>query len=333
MRKPIRNALRKALPGIALFLCLGCRPGAEGATAGSPVKLSLAVYPGPYSALIAVADRKGYFRDEGLDVSIRLHPSGKEALKAVTRGEAQAATVADFAFSAQVLAEPSVRILASIATTVGCQVVARRDRNIRIPSDLKGKRIGYTPDTVSGYFLYVFLLTEGIRHTDIRAVAVPAASQVEAVVSGDVDAVSAFEVYAFEAMKRLGEKGVSWNSQNNVAFHWLLASSESAVRSPEPLKRLLAALLKAEISVRTDEEEAMRIVAEEWKFDPAFLRQSWPDNRFDVSLSQSLVTSLQTYSRWEMRSKGRSGIPPDVLSWLHPGILEEVAPIKVTLFR
>jgi ABC-type nitrate/sulfonate/bicarbonate transport system substrate-binding protein len=160
-----------------------------------PLKLSLSVSPSTYSGLIAVADEKGYFKEAGLDVALDFQASGRGALDAVCRGKAQVATVADIAFSARASKEHSIRIFASIGTTVGSQIIARRDRNIQNPCDLKGKRVGFSANTVSDYFLYAFFMTEGIPLKNVTAVNLPPAQQVEAIVKGDVDAVSAFETF------------------------------------------------------------------------------------------------------------------------------------------
>ncbi|MFZ0134556.1 MAG: ABC transporter substrate-binding protein [Desulfobacterales bacterium] len=318
---------------VTLLGAWGCAPGGERAPAGPPQKLILAVSPATYSVLIAVADDKGYFNAAGLEVSIKLYPAGRQALEAVVRGEAQVATVADIAFAAKALEEPSLRILASIATTVGSRIIARRDRGIQVPADLKGKRVGFTADTVSDYFLYAFLLTENISPSDILYVKLPANRQVEAVVSGEVDAVSAFEIFAFEATRRLGENAVAWSSQNTLEYHWLLATTADSLRTPEPLTRLIKALIMAENFVGADEGETQRILVRKWNFDPAFLRESWRQTRVGVSFGQSIVTSLQNYVRWEMNKEGNSAAPRDVLDFLYTRILDEVAPGSVTVFR
>jgi ABC-type nitrate/sulfonate/bicarbonate transport system substrate-binding protein len=324
------------LQGLLLFFLFLVSWGGQqgkGLAEGPPLKLSLAVVPAPYSGLIAIADEKGYFEDSGLDVSLSLYTSGREALEAMCAGKVQVATVADIAFSAKMPEDPSIRILASIGTTVGSQIVARRDRNILSPSDLKGKKIGYSANTTSDYFLHAFLLTENIPPSDITPVNIPPDRQVEAVVKGDVDAVSAFEIYAFEAKNRLGQNAVFWESQNNLAYQWLLAVKDSLTRSPEPLKRLLEALLKSEDFALANEEKTRRIVARKWGFSPAFLREAWPRTRLTVSFSQSIVTSLENYTQWQMNKDGKSGTPPEVLNYLYTGALDAVDPRLVTIFK
>lgn len=326
----------KLLAAALLILCLimwGCQSNEKGTSSTSVLKLSLAVSSPHYSALIAIADEKGYFKAEGLEVALTSHASGLEALEMVCLGKAQVATVADIAFSAKVTEDPSLRVLASIGTIIGSQIVAREDRKIHDPADLKGKRVGYSVGTVSDYFLYAFLISEDIPVKEVTAVNLPPARQTDAVVNGEVDAVSAFEIFAYEARKRLGANAVSWESQNNLAYHWLLATNEAVIQSPEPLKRLLRALLKADDYVRDHEAETKSALVRTWGFDPDFLKESWPRTRLNVSFSQSIVISLQNYAVWQRQKEGKEPEPPDVLNYLHTGILDAVAPGTVTIFR
>ncbi len=311
----------------------GCGQQADRAARTAPLKLTMAVQPAPYSGLIAVADELGYFKQAGLEVTIKLYPSGLESLKAMQAGEAQIATVADSAFASQMDKDPSLRIVASIGITFGNRIVARKDRNIREPADLKGKKIGYSPNTVSDYFLYAFLLTNHLSPRDVTVVRIPPARQVEAVVSGEVDAVSAFEIYAFAAGEQLGENAVSWDTQNNLGYNWLLAAGESFTRSPEAIERLLKALIMAEDYAMTNEAGTENIICRKWGFGPAYMRQAWTQTRLDVSLNQSIITSLKNYARWEMDRKGKTGEVPDILSFLYTGALDEINPRLVTIFR
>jgi NitT/TauT family transport system substrate-binding protein len=316
-----------------ILAAAGCRQKAEQETRIDPIKLTLAVEPAPFSGLIAVAYEKGFFKQAGLDVTIKLYPSGLESLEAMLRGEADIATAADIAFASLMSKDPSLRVVASIGLTVGNQIVARKDRNIREPSDLKGKTIGYSPNTVSDYFLYAFLLTNHLSSSDITPVAIPPARQVEVVVTGEVDAISAFEIYAFVAGEQLGENAVLWDTQNNVAYQWLLATRESTTKSPEAIKRLLKALMTAEDFTLTNGDETKSIISKKWAFSPAYISQSWAQTRLDVSFSQSIIASLKNYAKWKMDREGKTGDPPDVLNFLYTDALEEINPRLVTIFR
>jgi len=312
---------------------MGCRREAERETQSAPLQVTLATQATPYSGLIAVADEKGFFSKAGVEVEIKLYPSGLDSLKAMMRGDVQVATVADIAFASTMQEDPSLRVVASIGASSGSQIVTRKDRNIRQPADLKGKKIGYSPGTSSHYFLHSFLLTHHISQKDITPVAIPPARQVEALATGEIDAVSALDVYAYIAQKKLGENAVAWDSQNTLAYQWLLATRESETRSPEAITRLLKAFAMAEEFVVNHGDETRSIIARKWDVDPEFIRYSWNRSRLFISLNQSIVTALQTYVKWKMDGEGTTGDPPDVLSYLETGPLEGLDPRLVTIFR
>ena len=329
------SLFRKGISAVALVIAIlgwwGCRQGAGPAPAGNLLKLSLAVVKEPYSGLIAVADDMGYFRQEGLEVTLLYFPSGLDALEEATEGKAHAATVSAMAFAGMAQKYPSLRIVASLASNPGSRIVARKDRGIGKPSDLKGKKIGFTANTESDYLLYAFLLTEDIPLKSVTMVNLPPNRQAEALVNGEVDAVSAFEINAFEATKRLERDAVSWSA--DVSSHWLLAARESSLRPSEPMERLIKALIRAENYLNDHEEEVREILARKWGFDPAFLQDSLQRSRLDVSFNQAIITSQINYAEWYMRKSGKTGPPPDVMDYMYAGILEKVAPETVTVLR
>lgn len=298
-----------------------------------PITISLAIQGAPYSGLIAVADEQGFFRDVGVQVEIHLHPSGLDALQSMMRGEAQFATVADIAFASALDQDPMLRVIAAIGATSGSEIVARKDRNIREPADLKGKRIGFSPGTTTPYHLHSFLVTNAISPEEITAVPVPPDRQVEAVVSGEVDAVAAFEVYAFAAHKQLGENAVAWEIQNTLDYQWLLVSRANSSLPPAAARRLLKGLILAEEFIVNQPVLARAIISRKWEIEPELIDHLWSRTRLLVSFNQSIVTGLQTYVKWDMKNEGRTGEPPDVLTFLDTGPLEDLDPRLVTVFR
>ncbi len=328
-----RTVLAFALVSFGASFLSGCQSKEAREAQTPPLKLTVAVRAASDSGLIAIADEKGYFEEAGVEVSMKFFPAGLLALGAMSRGEADLATVADIALATRMVREKTIRVVASIGFSTASQIVARKDRFIESPSDLKGKSIGFTLDTTSDYFLYTFLLTENIPPEEIRAVPIPADRQAKALIEGEVDAVSAFDVFAYEAKKKLGEGAIAWDCQNNLGYQWVLAANESISQSPEPVRRFLRALIKAERFAMADEENARSIVVRKFNLDPETVQQTWSKVRLNVSLGQSVVTSLRDYLRWKMDSEGKTGDPPDVLPYIYTGALDDVSPKSVTIFR
>ena len=124
------------------------------------------------STLVYVALSKGYFLNEGLDVQPQMHSSGKKALESVLDGKADFATVAETPVMFSVLRGDRIFIIANIeSSSMNNGVLARPDAGIARATDLKGKRIGFTPGTNADFFLDSFLAAQGLTRKEISAVA------------------------------------------------------------------------------------------------------------------------------------------------------------------
>ena len=87
-----RPCLRIALVLVVLTAIWGCQPKTE----SLPLKLSLGLAPFPYSGLVAIATEKGFFKESGLELSIRDYAFGFATLEAVAKGEIQMAMGNEF---------------------------------------------------------------------------------------------------------------------------------------------------------------------------------------------------------------------------------------------
>jgi ABC-type nitrate/sulfonate/bicarbonate transport system substrate-binding protein len=162
---------------------------------------------------------------------------------------------------------------------------------------------------------------------------VPAAAMVETIGNGDVDALSAWDTVVYESKKRLQENAVSWPAQNNRDWQWVLVVKDSTTQSPEPLKRFLKALLKAEDFARTNNDEAKNIIMRRWGFEPDFIQQIWDKTRLSVTLNQSLITSLEIFSNWSRVKEGKEGKGPNFLKFVYTDALAQIDPKAVTIFK
>src|SRR5512136_1451054 len=63
--------------------------------AGPPEKVTIAYAATTDAVLAEVAQMRGYYREEGLEVTPHLHPYGKPALEDLLAGKADFATVAE----------------------------------------------------------------------------------------------------------------------------------------------------------------------------------------------------------------------------------------------
>ncbi|VVD93619.1 ABC transporter substrate-binding protein [Pandoraea anhela] len=180
------------------FIALSLSAGASAAPA-QPLekpKITIAVggKPGLYYLPLTIAERLGYFADEGLDVTIEDFAGGSKALQAVVGGSADVGTGAfehTLLMQTKGLTYQSFVVLGAAPQLV-LGVVKRRANEVTSVKDLKGMRVGVSAPGSSTHMLVSVALTKvGLKPTDVSIVGVgSSATVVAATRSGEIDAVS-----------------------------------------------------------------------------------------------------------------------------------------------
>ena len=91
---------------------------------GPVANITVAAYAGETGALVYIAEDQGYFETHSLAVTIKDYDSGKAAADALTAGEADMCTSADFVFVSNSFDYVDLRVLGSLATAEVKEVVA-----------------------------------------------------------------------------------------------------------------------------------------------------------------------------------------------------------------
>lgn len=305
----------------------------------SPVeKLRIALPVLPHTALVHIAAAKGYFVEEGLDVSIQPVNYGVLAIDGVLQEKADLAVTAEVPFVIAVMKGNALGMVASLASLANDNaIIARRDRGIAVAGDLAGKKIGVSFGTSGSYFLWSFL----IRHKlplppdSIVLVDLPPDRIVEALAKGSVDAVATWQPISFQAQAALGRNAVSL-IQSDAYRTTMIAfgRSEFLKGHAAAMEKLMRALLKAERFMQSHQQETLNLVAQWLKIDVAALQPTWQQFDFRVNLLQSHLITLEDEARWAMaRGYVTQGPVPNLLPHLYLDALLAVQPERVTVLH
>lgn len=302
---------------------------------GEPVeKITISTSMSNVAGLLLIAQTKGYFLNNGLEVTLKLLPSGNMGLEELKAGMVEFAAFTEFVLVSGTLGGfESLKCLGAIAAADDIQVIARKDRGILQPGDLKGKKVGVFRGSNADFFLGRFLTLNGLSLGNIEIVNLNPFAMTEALVDGKVDAVMVWEPVAFDIMKRLGDKTVSWPGQGSQPYFWLLAGTDKFIKaSPGVVDRLLRALHQAEIFIKGNQDESIGIVANRVKTDPAVLKSVWPKYVYELSFDQSLIIAMEDEARWMIQNRltDKSKVP-NYLDYLEAGPLLKVNPKAVRL--
>lgn len=147
-----------------------------------------------YYLPLTIAEQLGYFKDEGLDLTIVDFAGGARALQAVVGGSADVVSGAfEHTVNMQFKGQPMRAFaLQGLAPQIVLGVNPKTMPNFKTVADLKGKKIGVTAPGSSTNVLVNFVLAKaGLKPSDVSIVGVGASNgAVAAMRSGQIDAMS-----------------------------------------------------------------------------------------------------------------------------------------------
>lgn len=301
-----------------------------------PEKITIAYSTASNAMLVYLTLAKDYFMVEGLDVTPQPYSFGKLALQALIEGKADIATSGDTPIVFAIMNGKKITILATIQTSDKNEgIVVRQDKGIAKPSDLKGKKIGVTLGTTGDYFLDSFLLAHSIQRNQVTMVDMKPVEMSAALGTGRVDAVSTWNPTLTKLRKELGSKASTFYGETIYTETFsIVAGQEYVTKNPETIKKVLRALIKAEVFARQNPAEARRIAADFIKADKALLDETWNYFNFQVTLDQALLVNLEEQSRWVVKNGWTTRRDmPNYLDYIYLDGLAAIKPDAVRIIR
>jgi ABC-type nitrate/sulfonate/bicarbonate transport system substrate-binding protein len=320
----------------ALFTA-GCRDKADvERDTGKLETIRIGAYKGELATLVWVAESEGFFAKHGLKAQVTGFESGVAAVAALTTGTQDVATAADSVFVSESLGNNSkLGILGVIALSDSIEIIARIDRGISSPADLKGKKIALTSKSPANYFLDRYLLYQHVDPRTVTIVDLPPLKLIEAILNGRVDAAIIWEPYARNIKQKLAGNALSWPAQSDQQFYFLLiCGTDFAEKRPEAAKKMFRALTDAEVLVRKDPTRAQQALARRLALDERYLVSVWSKHIIRLSLDQSLFVAMEDQTRHAIaRGVAPGGKPLNYLKSIYQEPLAAVRPDAVTLYR
>ncbi len=196
---------------------------------------------------IVIAEQKGFFAEEGLEVEVIAPADPADPPKMVAAGQADLGVSYQPQLHLQIHEGlPLVRVGTLIATPLNCLLVVQ-DGPVEQIADLKGKKIGFSVAGVEEALLQAVLAQGGLALDDVELVNVNW-SLSPALMSGQVDAViGAFRNFELNQMEIEGVPGRCFylEEEGLPAYDELIYVANPETMDKDRIARFLAATEKA----------------------------------------------------------------------------------------
>ncbi|CZZ92633.1 ABC transporter substrate-binding protein [Bordetella ansorpii] len=269
-----------------------------------------------YYLPLSIAEARGYFKDEGLSVSIADFAGGSKALQAVVGGSAD---VCSGAYEHTINLQSKGQFYRAFALQGRAPMIVlgvSSKMGYKTPADLKGKKVGVTaPGSSTSMLVNFFLAKHGMKPSDVAFIGVGAgAGAVTALRSGQIDAIANLDP-VMSALETAGEIQVVLDTRKlkdtvdtfggNMPAGCLYASQDFISANPNTAQALTNAIVRADkwIAKASPDEIAKAVPASYLLGEPEVYKASLtkskegisPDGSFPADGAQTALKALLSY--------------------------------------
>lgn len=301
------------------------------------LKMTLFGQPSVNNDSIWMALDKGFYKDEGLDVTYRLFPSGTTAFQAFQTGQGDIVMTGDL---------PSVQYFFRVKGDYRTIAVIERDakgyvavagNDIKTPQDLAGKTIATRVGSTGSWFISEYLTK---NHVDPKSVTIKNLdTQVlpAALCGGDIAAFFIWQPVGSRTLEICPDKAHYLSDATGYIQGYLVAGARPEWLATPQGKDIATRWLRATIKGRDIAEKNFKAVAayaaSKLSLSESATREQWDTNTRPIALDKVYYSDFCSLSRWAQSEKVTDGkidftslTWPDGLKAIDPELVDPPPP-------
>jgi NitT/TauT family transport system substrate-binding protein len=294
-----RRTFLKSAGALGLAAALGPKAFAQGAPEKAKVTLGVGGKPLLYYLPLTIAERKGFFKEQGLEVEINDFGGGAKSLQALIGGSVDIVTGAyEHTIRMQAKGQDVVAVT-ELGRFPAIVIAVKKDKagQIKSAADFKGLKIGVTaPGSSTALTAQYAMVKAGLKPSDAAIIGVGSgASAVAAMKKGEIDVISHLDP-VIAKLEADGDIQILIDTRTEAGTRELFGGSNPAAtlytkkdfieKNPQTTQRLVNAFVKSLKWLETAKpEDVAATVPEEYYLGdkPLYLK--------------AVQNSLESYSR------------------------------------
>lgn len=237
----------------------GC--GSKGKSSDGSTSVTLGTTSWPTNMFYYLAEEKGFFKDNGVDVTVRDFASTTESTNAIVGGQIDFCTFASSETIAPFAQGADFKIVLESDKSNGCEgLVAKSD--IKSVKDLKGKTVATQLYSVDHMFLLTLLDENGMSEDDISIVDMSIQESGNAFVAGQCDAACIWDPYFSQSKAAGGTELFSSADNPDLITDSLAATASICKDNPDAVKGVIKGFFEAVEYWKENPDEANEFMGE-----------------------------------------------------------------------
>lgn len=222
--------------------------------------------------MLTTAVNKGYFAEEGFEVTLYQFSNGPEQVAAMESGALDIVSIGTGAH--KLAASGNCKIFCFSHLSDAERIMGLATHGVNSLEDLKGKKVGYASGTASETILVTALTSVGMTMDDIKAYDMDTNSIATAMISGDIDACATWSPNDLTIIEAVGDDAVILATSSDYTDVYVgplsfAASNEFVENNHDLIVAFTRALMKAKdfASVEANRGDVSKFVADQCGLD------------------------------------------------------------------
>ena len=286
----------------------------------APLKMTLFGQPSVNNDAIWMAFEKGFYQQEGLDVTYRLFPSGTTAFQAFQSGQGDIVMTGDLP-SIQYFfrAKGDYRTIAVIERDAkGYVVVAGKD--IKTPQDLIGKNVATRVGSTGSWFISEYLTKNKVDPKKVTVKNLDTQVLPAALCGGEIAAFFIWQPIGSRTLEICPDKAHYLSDATGYIQGYLVAGARpewlATPQGKEIATRWLRATMKGRDAAEKDFKSVAAYAAAKLSLSEKATKDQWETNTRPIALDKVYYDDFCSLSRWAQNEKATEGpIDFKTLTW------------------
>jgi putative hydroxymethylpyrimidine transport system substrate-binding protein len=301
-----------------------------------PLTITISDPQQPIFGIVYVAEEKGFFREENLNVVYRKFLSGRDAMTDMLDGESDLAMAYENPIVTQILEGSELRIVTTLhSSSNNTTLLIRKNDRLNSVKDLKGRKV-IMPLNTNTEMIFDSIMNEySLSIKDVQIINSPVADIPDIFYEDtSISAAVVWNIHALRIARLFGENAIeSHHSPVYNDITALVGNKEYVISHQAEVTKFLRALKKAKSYMENYPEESWKIVNNylpiKYSDEEAHL---FPQYSTRLTLDHVFLTGLGKETHWLIYTGRTSPLKvPDFRNFIHKEYLESVDPDLVTL--
>ncbi len=285
-----------------------------------------------------MAIKKGFFKDEGLDVTVKWFSAGTTAMQTFQSGKEGKRGFGDFNTGGEL---PAVNFWQNMDEQYTLFAIIERDTegyvgiakaDIKTGKDLKGKTIATRVGSTGSWFVSEYLKAHGLSEKDVTIKNMDPHIMPSALDRGDIDAFFIWEPYGAQALKISGPRVHKLTTAKGFMNGYLVIGTWKWYLKEHPgvAEKMLKAVDKGRRYAAENKAEVIQFAKEQFSVqDTAPVEADYVYNERVVGLDKVAWDDFHKLSRW-MKEAGIAKRDFNPKAFFDPRPLQKALPERVS---